>query len=164
MNGKVYQLTWQETKGFVYDVTNFKKLNEFTYDKQIEGWGLTNDGKKLYQSDGSEKIYTLNPESFKIEGSINVYSLDAKVKELNELEWVDGKIYSNVYQQKAIVVIDPKTGAVEAVLDLSGLEAKITKLPDTDVLNGIAYNSATKTFFITGKNWDKLFEIKILDQ
>ncbi|WP_264509918.1 glutaminyl-peptide cyclotransferase [Flavobacterium sp. N1719] len=163
LNGKVYQLTWQETTGFVYDVTNFKKLKEFQYDKQIEGWGLTNDGTNLYQSDGSEKIYTLDPETLKITGSINVYSLDSKVKELNELEWVDGKIYSNVYQQKAIVVIDPKTGAVEGVLDLSGLEAKITKLPDTDVLNGIAYNPATKTFFVTGKNWDKLFEIKITE-
>ncbi|MEN9335940.1 MAG: hypothetical protein RLZZ500_927 [Bacteroidota bacterium] len=163
LNGKIYQLTWQETTGFVYEVSNFKKIKEFQYDKQIEGWGLTNDGTNLYQSDGSEKIYTLNPETLKITGNINVYSLDSKVKELNELEWVDGKIYSNVYQQKAIVVIDPKTGAVEGVLDLSGLEAKITKLPDTDVLNGIAYNPTTQTFFVTGKNWDKLFEIKITE-
>lgn len=163
LKGKVYQLTWQESTGFVYDATNFKKLKEFTYDRQIEGWGLTHDGTNLYQSDGSEKIYTLNPETFKIESSINVYSLDSKVKQLNELEWANGKIYSNVYQQKAIVVIDPKTGAVEGVLDLSGLETKITKLPDTDVLNGIAYNPDTKTFFVTGKNWDKLFEIKITE-
>ena len=103
----------------------------------------------------------MDPSTQKTIDNINVYSENNKIKEVNEMEWVDGKIFSNIYLKKAIVIINPKNGAVEAMLDMSGLEKKITQLPDTDVLNGIAYNPKTKTFFVTGKNWDKMFEIKI---
>jgi len=161
LNDKIYQLTWQETTAFVYDAKTMKKLKELPYAKKIEGWGLTNDGKYLYQSDGSEKIYKLNPEDLSVVDYINVYSKDTKVKELNELEWVDGKIYSNVYQKNAIVIVNPTNGVVEGVINLAELESKTTPIADRDVLNGIAYNPATKTFFVTGKNWDKMFEIKI---
>ena len=92
---------------------------------------------------------------------INVYSKDIKVKELNELEWVEGKIYSNVYQKNAIVIINPTNGVVEGVVNLADLQSKTTPLPERDVLNGIAYNPTTKTFFVTGKNWDKIYEVKI---
>jgi glutamine cyclotransferase len=161
LNNKVYQLTWQNNEGFVYDADTFKKERTFTYFKPIEGWGLTNDGKLLYQSDGTEKIWILDPTTLKEVDYINVYSYETKIKAVNELEWINGKIFGNVYQKNAIAVINPKTGAVEGVINLADLENKITKLPDTDVLNGIAYNSKTKTIFVTGKNWDKMFEIKV---
>jgi glutamine cyclotransferase len=161
LNDKIYQLTWEETTAFVYDAKTLKKIKEIPYTKKIEGWGLTNNGTYLYQSDGSEKIYKLDPETLNIVDYINVYSKDTKVKELNELEWVDGKIYSNVYQKNFIVIINPANGTVEGILDMKELDKLIIHLPDTNVLNGIAYNPKTKTFFVTGKNWDKMFEIKI---
>ena len=161
LNDKIYQLTWEETTAFVYDAKPLQKIKELPYAKKIEGWGLTNDGKYLYQSDGSEKIYKLNPEDLSVVDYVNVYSKDTKVKSLNELEWVDGKIYSNVYLKNAIVIINPTNGVVEGVVNLAELEGKTTPIAERDVLNGIAYNPATKTFFVTGKNWDKMFEIKI---
>lgn len=160
-NNKIYQLTWRENTGFVYNAGNLSKVKEFQYFKNIEGWGLTHDDAYLYQSDGSEKIYKLDPETLKEVSSVSVYAENRKVKELNELELVDGKLYANVYQTNTIAVLDPATGYVEALLDLSDLKTKITQTPETDVLNGIAYNPKTKTFFITGKLWDKMFEIRI---
>lgn len=160
-NNKIYQLTWQEQTGFVYDLATFTKEKTFSYFKTIEGWGLTHDNQYLYQSDGSETIYKLDPNTLKEVSKINVYSLDTKVKELNELEWIDGKIWANVYQKSIVVIINPENGAVEGILNFAELEKKITRLPDTDVLNGIAYNPTTKTVFITGKKWDKMFEIKL---
>ncbi|WP_136666580.1 glutaminyl-peptide cyclotransferase [Flavobacterium sp. H122] len=161
LNNKVYQLTWLNNEGYVYDANTFKKEKTFKYIKKMEGWGLTNDGKNIYMTDSSEKISIINPENFSEVDHINVYTNSTKVPAVNELEWVDGKIYGNIYQKDAIAVINPKTGAVEAVINLSDLKTKITQHPDVDVLNGIAYNPATKTFFVTGKNWDKMFEIKI---
>jgi glutamine cyclotransferase len=161
LNDKIYQLTWQENTAFVYDAKTLKKEKQFTYYKKMEGWGLTSDGKNLYMTDSSERIHILNPATFEPIDYINVYSLGTKIDSVNELEWIDGKIYGNVYQKDAIAVIDPKTGAVEAIINLAELTTKITKLPNTDVLNGIAYNPATQTIFVTGKNWDKMFEIRI---
>lgn len=161
LNNKVYQLTWLNNEGYVYNADTFKKEKTLPYYKKMEGWGLTSDGKSLYMTDSSETIHILNPETFVENGSINVYSLANKVKAVNELEWIDGKIYGNVYQKDAIAVINPNTGAVEGILNLADLKTKISQLPDTDVLNGIAYNPKTKTIFVTGKNWDKMFEIKI---
>jgi glutamine cyclotransferase len=161
LNNKVYQLTWLNNEGYVYNADTFKKEKTLPYYKKMEGWGLTSDGKSLYMTDSSETIHILNPDTFVETGSINVYSLANKVKAVNELEWIDGKIYGNVYQKDAIAVINPNTGAVEGILNLTDLKTKISQLPDTDVLNGIAYNPKTKTIFVTGKNWDKMFEIKI---
>ncbi|QYJ68086.1 glutaminyl-peptide cyclotransferase [Flavobacterium litorale] len=161
LNNKVYQLTWRETTAFVYDADTFEKINEFTYSKKIEGWGLTNDGEYLYQSDGTEKIWKLDPETMKEVDYINVYTKNTKIKAVNELEWIDGKIYGNVYQKDAIAVINPTTGAVESIINFSDLKTKVTKHPKLDVLNGIAYNPKTNTIFVTGKNWDKMFEIRI---
>lgn len=159
LNNKVYQLTWRNKEGYVYNADTFKKEKTFSYN--MEGWGLTNDGNKLYMSDGSEKIYILNPETFQVEDYISVYTNGSKIEELNELEWVNGKIFANVYQKDAIAIINPKNGAIEAILNLSDLKNKVTKHPDIDVLNGIAYNPKTKTYFVTGKNWDKTFEITV---
>ena len=161
LNNKVYQLTWLNNEGYVYNADTFKKEKTFKYFKKMEGWGLTNDGKNLYQSDGTERITLLNPETFQQVDFINVYTANNKIKAVNELEWIDGKIYANIYQMDALAIIDPKSGAVEAVIDLSKLKSKITQHPDIDVLNGIAYNPKNKTIFVTGKNWDKMFEIKI---
>ena len=159
LNNKVYQLTWRNKEGYVYNADTFKKEKTFSYN--MEGWGLTNDGSKLYMSDGSEKIYILNPETFQVEDYISVYTNGSKIEELNELEWVNGKIFANVYQKDAIAIINPKNGAIEAILNLNDLKNKVTKHPDIDVLNGIAYNPKTKTYFVTGKNWDKTFEITV---
>lgn len=161
LNNKVYQLTWQNNEGYVYNADTFKKEKTFPYFKNMEGWGLTTDGTNLYMTDSTENIHILDPNTFQPIGSIFVYSLDSKIKAVNELEWVNGKIYGNVYQKDAIAVINPKNGAVEAIINLADLKKKITQRIDTDVLNGIAYNTKTKTFFVTGKNWDKMFEIKV---
>ena len=160
INNKIYQLTWQNATGFIYDANTLKKLKTFTFDKKIEGWGMTNDGKNIYQSDGTEKIWTMNPETQKLTDFINVYTNDSKIKSVNELEWINGKIYGNIWQKDAIAVINPQTGAVEAVLDLSALRAKVTN-KEAEVLNGIAFNKKTNTIFVTGKNWNKTFEIKV---
>jgi glutamine cyclotransferase len=160
INNKIYQLTWQSNVGFIYDANTLKKLKTFPYDKKIEGWGMTNDGKNIYQSDGTEKIWTMDPETQKMIGYINVYTNSNKIKSINELEWIDGKIYGNIWQKDAIAVINPMTGAVEGVLNLAGLRTYI-KNKTAEVLNGIAYNPKTKTIFVTGKNWDKMFEIRV---
>jgi glutamine cyclotransferase len=159
LKDKIYQLTWKEKTGFVYDAKTFKLEKTFPY--EMDGWGITNDGEKLYMSDGSEKIYILNPETLKVEDYINVYTNGAKIEAVNELEWVNGKIWANVYQKDAIAIINPKNGSIEAIINLSELKNKVTKHAEIDVLNGIAYNPATKTYFVTGKNWDKVFEITV---
>jgi len=162
INNQWFQLTWQSNVGFIYDVNSFKKIKTFTYDKPIEGWGMTNDGKSIYQSDGTEKIWKMNPTTQKMEDYINVYTNTNKIKSINELEWIEGKIFGNIWQKDAIAIINPSTGEVEGVLDLSGLRSQV-KNAAAEVLNGIAYNAKTKTLFVTGKNWDKLFEIKVLN-
>jgi glutamine cyclotransferase len=153
-------LTWQNKTGFIYNANTWKLEKTFTYEKDIEGWGITNDGKNIYQSDGTEKIWTMNPANQKMIDHINVYSADAKIKSINELEWINGKIYANIYQKDAIAVVNPATGAVEGILDFSALRKSI-QFPQAEVLNGIAYNPKTKTIFVTGKQWEKMFEIRV---
>jgi glutaminyl-peptide cyclotransferase len=160
LNGKMYQLTWQEKTGFVYNATTWKLEKTFTYDKEIEGWGMTNDGQFIYQSDGTEKIWKMDPKTQKMIDFINVYIGSSKIPKINELEWINGKIYANIWTKDAIAVFNPSSGAVEGVLDLFSLR-KLLKYPNPDVLNGIAYNPKNKTIFVTGKNWDKMFEIKV---
>lgn len=162
LNDKIYQLTWKEKKVYVYDAKTFKLEKTLPYFKDIEGWGLTNDGTNLYMSDGTEKIYIVDPTTFKMIDYINVYTNANKINSINELEWVNGEIWANKYENDMIIKINPKTGAVENILNLSDLKTKVTNtLQQGEVLNGIAYNPSTKTFFVTGKNWDKVFEIKI---
>jgi glutamine cyclotransferase len=160
LNDKIYLLTWQEKTGFIYNATTWKLEKTFTYDKEIEGWGLTNDGKYIYQTDKTEKIWKMDPDTQKMIDYINVYSFDTKIPSINELEWINGKIYTNVWQKDAIAIVNPANGAVEGILDMSGLR-KLIKYPKAEVLNGIAYNPKTKTIFVTGKNWDKMFEITV---
>jgi glutamine cyclotransferase len=160
LNDKMYQLTWQEKTGFIYNAKTLKLEKTFTYDKDIEGWGMTNDGKYIYQTDKTEKIWKMDPSTQKMIDYVNVYSGESKIPSINELEWINGKIYTNVWQKDAIAVVNPVNGAVEGILDMSGLR-KFVKNKTAEVLNGIAYNPKTKTIFVTGKNWDKMFEITV---
>ncbi len=159
-DNKIYQLTWQSKIGFIYNADNLKKIGSFDYDKPIEGWGITHDGNQIYQSDGTEKIWTMDPKSHKLTDYVNVYSSNRKIKSVNELEWINGKIFGNIWGRDAIAVIDPTTGSVTGVIDLRELRKQITH-PKAEAFNGIAYNPRTKTIFVTGKNWDKMFEIRI---
>ncbi len=160
INGKLFQLSWQENTGFIYDAKTLKLEKTFKYDKPIEGWGMTNDGKYIYRSDGTEKIWKMDPETQKLIDYINVYSGTSKIKAINELEYINGKFYVNVWQKDAIAVVNPTSGAVEGILNMSDLR-KFIKHPQAEVLNGIAYNPQTKTIFITGKYWEKMFEITV---
>jgi len=165
MNGKIYQLSWQSRIGFIYDLNSFKKIDNFQYGKSKEGWGLTNDGNKIYKSDGTEKIWILNPDTLVEEEYIEIVTNKSIFNRANELEFVDGKIYANVYQKSGVMIIDTKSGAIEGVVNFGGLSEKITKTPNWDinnVLNGIAYHPTRKTFFVTGKDWDKIFEVTIM--
>ena len=161
---RIIQLTWKAQKGLVYDRASLKMLKSFPYDLSKEGWGLCNDGRRLYKSDGTQNIWILNSENYSEESHIQVMTNKSAIKNINELEWMDGKIYANTYQfqKDVVVIIEPKTGAVEGVVDFSGLKNKVKQHSKLNVLNGIAYNKKRQTFFITGKNWDKLFEVKII--
>lgn len=163
LNDRLFQLTWQGNMGFQYDPNSLKMQRSFAYQNSKEGWGLCNDGQNLYKSDGTHQIWILDPQNQKEMGKIQVMTDKNALKKINELEWVDGKIFANTYQFKKEVgvIINPMTGAVEGVIDFSGLKSKVENHPSLDVLNGIAYHPKRKTFFVTGKNWSKLFEVKV---
>ena len=157
---RIYQLTWQNNTAHIYDAQTFEKLRDVRY--AGEGWGLATDGETLYLSDGSEHIWEVDPATFRRGRKITVTAAGRPVQFLNELEWIEGKIWANVYTTDQIVIIDPATGTVEGVVDLAGLLPEEEITPATDVLNGIAYDAATRRIFVTGKNWSRLFEIEIV--
>ncbi|HLW61781.1 MAG TPA: glutaminyl-peptide cyclotransferase [Flavobacterium sp.] len=161
LNDKIYQLTYLHNEGYVYNAETLEKERTIPYFQAMQGWGLTNDGKDLYMTDGSDRVYRINPENFKLIDYFVVSLPNTTVKAVNELEWVDGQIYANFYGQDAVGIFSPQDGTVTGVIDLSDLKHKVTPHPDLDVLNGIAYNKKSNTFFVTGKNWDKMFEIRI---
>ncbi len=154
-------LTWRSGKGFVFNKNTFEKTGEFPYDKSKEGWGLTHNDKFIFKSDGTNKIRILDPKTLKEKDFINVYGYKHPIKRINELEWVDGLLITNIWQKNALAVIDPETGEVLGVMDLSGLIKHLKKNPDRDVLNGLALHPGNHHLFVTGKNWDKIFEIKL---
>ncbi len=160
-DGRLIQLTWQSNKGFVYDKTTFEPLREWSY--PTEGWGLTHDGKQLIMSDGSATLRFLNPETFAVEREVTVTDAGQPVARLNELEYVNGEIFANVWQTDLVARIDPQTGRVLGWIDLSDLLTPVER-QGTDVLNGIAYDPAGDRLFVTGKLWPKLFEIKLLQK
>ncbi len=159
LNNKIIQLSWTSRVGFIYDKNSFKQLNTFSY--ATEGWGLTNDGKNLIMSDGTNIIYYLDSETYTEVSRIEVYDNEAAISNLNELEYINGDIYANVYQTDKIAIIDAKTGKVKAYINLEGLLSPEYRKPETGVLNGIAYDFKNKRLFVTGKKWTKLFEIEI---
>jgi glutaminyl-peptide cyclotransferase len=152
-------LTWQHQIGFIYDSQSFQKVGQFAY--QGEGWGLTNDGHSLILSDGTNRIRFLDPESFRVTRTIAVLDGGIPVRDLNELEFIKGDIYANIWHDDRIAIIDPQTGRLRAWLDLKGLLPDAENRDEEAVLNGIAYDAATDRLFVTGKLWPKLFEIKI---
>ena len=161
-NNQIYQLTWQSKIGFIYNIDSFERVSSFNYNKSIEGWGICNDGKKLYKSDGTEKIWTLNTSTLVEEDFIQAFTNKGKVIGLNELEWIKGKIYANRYQKDGVAIINPKNGAIEGVIDFSPLKKKVKQHKNLDVLNGLAWNTDTNTLFVTGKRLDKLFEVEVI--
>ena len=163
INDKIYQLTWKNNIGFIYDL-DFNKIGNFDYGKSKEGWGLCNDGSFIYKSDGTNKIWILDPETLEEIRFIEVLTNRSKIKNINELEYIDGKIYANTYQfnRDVVIVINPLNGAVEKVIDFSGIRDRVTQKPDLDVMNGIAYFDGK--IFVTGKNWDKLFEVEVVSK
>ena len=161
---KLYQLTWRENMGFIYDLETLEKTGTFAYNKSKQGWGLCNDGTSLYKSDGTSKIWKLNSETLAEEGYIEMYTNTSKIDNVNELEWINGAIYANIYTKPAIAIIDPSNGAVKGVINLKGLKKKVTQHNKLDVLNGIASKGEPNIIYVTGKNWDKLFKIEIFEK
>lgn len=162
LDNKIYCLTWEEGKAFVYDTDTFELLDTFSY--KGEGWGLTTDGEKLYMSNGTDLIYIRDPKTFAVERTINVTKEGQPVNLINELEWIDGKIWANVYIYDVIVIIDPKTGYIEGIVDFADLrDPKDISLRD-DVFNGIAYKEDEGRIFVTGKNWNKLYEVEVFQK
>ena len=159
MGGKIYQLTWKGEKGFIYDPQTFEKTGEFTYTG--EGWGLTHDADSLILSDGSNKIRFIDPAGYSVKRVISVRDGSRPVMELNELEYVKGEIYANVWHQNRVARIDPQTGDVKGWIDFSGLLKPGDVTDDEAVLNGIAYDEAGDRLFVTGKLWPKLFEVRL---
>ena len=157
----IYILTWDSRIAFVYDAKTLEYKSSWKYPR--EGWGLTTDGRQLIASDGSANLYFLD-ENFAQKDKKLVTIENRPVRWLNELEYIDGKVWANIYTTDEIVIINPKTGKVEGVVDCRGLLPKSLRKPSTDVLNGIAYNPDTRKIYLTGKNWPKLYEIKLVEK
>lgn len=158
VNDTIVQLTWQSHVGFVYDKESLNLLSNFSY--PTEGWGITFDGQRLVMSDGSDKLFFLNASTFKVIDQIEVHDGNSTISELNELEYINGDIYANVWHQEKIAIINPETGLVKGWIDLTGLNAAISN--NESVLNGIAYDAKEYRLFVTGKNWASVYEIKLV--
>ncbi len=159
IGNKVYQLTWKAKKGFIYEKDTLKRIGSFSYPTQ--GWGLTDNGDELIMSDGSENLYFLSTETFKVIKTLKVTRRNgAAVTGLNELEYVEGKIYCNILGSDRIIAVNPETGTVEKEIDLSELREKLSRPNRAEVLNGIAWSSSSGTFFVTGKYWSEVFEVR----
>ncbi len=159
LNGRAYQLTWQTQHGFIYDLESFQLLNTFKY--MGEGWGLTHDGHSLLMSDGTHQIRFLNPDNFEVQRVISVTEGARQINNINELEYIKGEVYANVWLTDRIARIDPQTGRVLAWINLTGLLPPEDQTRHDAVLNGIAYDEVNDRIFVTGKLWPKLFEIRL---
>ena len=161
LNDNLYILTWESRLAFVYDAKTLEYKSTWKYPR--EGWGITTDGKHLIASDGSANLYFMD-ENFAQKRKVLVTVEGRPVRFLNELEYIDGKIWANIYTSDEIVIINPKDGRVEGVIDCRGLLPKSLKTVTTDVLNGIAYDPQTEKIYLTGKNWPKLYEIELVEK
>lgn len=160
VNDKIIQITWRSKTGFVYDKESLEILRTFSY--KTQGWGITYDGKYLIISDGSNILYFLDPKSFVEVGKLEVYDSNGKVSKLNELEYINGEIFANVWGKDLIARINPETGYVNSWIDLSGILSKEDKKGKEDVLNGIAYDSESERLLVTGKLWPNIYEIELI--
>lgn len=161
LGGKLYQLTWQTNVGYVYDAATLAVVDSFAYEG--EGWGLATDGSSLIMSDGTANLRYLDPETFEVTQEVSVHDQGSALTSLNELEYIDGVLYANIYQSDRMVRIDPVTGEVQAWYNLRGLLPDEERSRTTDVLNGIAYNEETGYLLVTGKFWPALFEIRLVE-
>ncbi|HKK41703.1 MAG TPA: glutaminyl-peptide cyclotransferase, partial [Bacteroidales bacterium] len=161
LGNRIYEVTWQNKVGFVYRKSDFELINKIYYG--TEGWGLTTIGNRLVMSDGSNVLYFYEPEMFTVVSRIEVYDNREKVDSLNELEYINGEIWANIWMSDLIARIDPTTGEVISYVNMKGLLPEADRQPDTDVLNGIAYDKKGNRIFVTGKRWPKLFEIKVTE-
>ena len=159
LNGKIYQLTWQHQLGFIYDAQSFERVGQFKYTG--EGWGLTTDGKSLILSDGTNRIRFLDPADFHVTKTIEVVDNKSPVPELNELEYVQGEIYANIWHDNRLETINPESGRVTAWIDLNGMMPEGELSDPEAVLNGIAYDQTNNKLYVTGKLWPRIFEIKV---
>lgn len=161
MGDKIYQITWEDKKAFVYNLSDFKLVKEFSYN--TNGWGLTNDGKYLIMSDGSDKIYFRDPNTFQEITHISVQDNTGLRNNINEMEYINGFIYANVYTTDEVLKIDPSNGHVVGKIDFSALKNDYPELksPPSDYFNGIAWDSTGNRLFVTGKYWSKLFEVRL---
>jgi glutaminyl-peptide cyclotransferase len=159
LGGRIYMLTWREQRAFVFDLATLEPRDTLTYPG--EGWGLTTDGTTLYMSDGTARIRVLDPRTFTVRRTFDVKDGDAPVSQLNELEWVNGELYANIWYSDRIARIDPTTGKVVGWIDLAGLLPASQRGADDHVLNGIAYDTVAKKLYVTGKRWPTLFEIRL---
>jgi glutamine cyclotransferase len=157
---KIIQLTWLSRTGFVYDKDSFEQLSDFNY--ETEGWGITTDGERLIMSDGTATLYFLDPNSFQLSSTIQVSDDNSPVDGLNELEYINGLIYANVWRTDQIVMVSPATGKVTGWIDLTGLLEAEYGTEGAGTLNGIAYDGEGDRLFVTGKLWPRLFEIKLI--
>ncbi len=157
---RIYQVTWREKTGFIYDRDRLEQTRTFTYEG--EGWGLTHDDEQLIMSDGTAWLRFLDPETLAETRRVEVRSNDAPVTRLNELEYINGRVFANVWQTDYMVIVDPDTGTVVSWVDLTGLLAAEDRTPQTDVLNGIAYDTTNGRLFVTGKRWPHIFEIELV--
>ena len=160
LEAKIFQLTWKAGTGFIYDARDFQLLRKFSYPG--EGWGLNTDGHLLYMSDGTPEIRVLNPETLKEVRRIKVHDGDSPVQELNELEFINGEIFANIWQTDRIARISPRTGKVVGWIDLSGILSPMYRRTPDAVLNGIAYDPQGRRLFVTGKLWPNVFEITLV--
>ena len=159
LNGRFYQLTWTSYQGFVYDAKTFDSVGSFHYNTQ--GWGLTTDGQSFYLSDGTENLYVLDTATLQVRRVLQVYTESEPLYRLNELEWVEGRIYANIYTTDKIAIIDPRSGAVEGLIHCEGLLRPSAAGSRAEVLNGIAYDPAGKNLYLTGKYWPYLYRVKV---
>ncbi|MDY6821855.1 MAG: glutaminyl-peptide cyclotransferase [Deferribacterota bacterium] len=161
LKDKIYQLTWKSRIGFIYNKKDLKFLGNFKYNSR--GWGLTTDGEYLIMSDGTNKLHFIDPKTFKEERVLEVFdNNDVPIVNINELEYIDGKIYGNIFLTDLIVIISPDNGGVEGWINLEGILEDVELEEPVDVLNGIAYDDKKKRLFVTGKLWPYIFEIKLL--
>jgi glutamine cyclotransferase len=159
VGNKIIQLTWQSHIGFIYDKTTFALLGNFSY--TTEGWGLTFDGKHLIMSDGSDNLYFLDPTTFQRSGQVSVHDGNTSVVKINELEYINGDVYANIWLTNTIAIINPQTGQVKGWIDLTGLPSEQNQYPNA-VLNGIAFDQTNNRLLVTGKDWPSLYQIKLV--
>lgn len=166
INDKIHLLTWKENTGFIYNKDTFEKTGTFAYSQSREGWGLCNNGTILFKSDGTSKIWTLDAQKLEEKEYIEPTDHTGVKSKFNELEFINGKIYANTYQVASIAIIDPSSGAIEGIVDLRPIVNEVQDGLDkaNEVLNGIAYKANEDRLFVTGKHWNTMFEIKIIEK